>query len=108
MALATTIPGPGNAPSTNQVEPLPARPALRVRERGLRSPAVVTGHDPTIVFPVALVKQLSDADLEAALAHEVAHVYLRQPVNCFSSETVRAFSAVNNSGGWPASGFKPW
>lgn len=78
-----------------RIERLPQRPALREREAGLASPAVLTDNNPTVVFPRQLVARLSDSDLEAALAHEVAHVYLRQPFNCFSAESFRLLSSVN-------------
>lgn len=74
---------------------LPHRPRLLIRDRGLRSPAVITAGDPTIVFPRRLVDRLDDAGLRAAIAHELAHVYLQQPGSCFSAETVRVFTALN-------------
>lgn len=59
------------------------RPALRVTSRELPSPCVLTsGGEPLIVFPAKLERRLSDAELEGALAHEVAHVQLRRPLWC--------------------------
>ncbi len=77
---------------------VPARPNLRAIHRDLRGPAVVFGEEPVIVFPAAMVESLSDPELDASLAHEVAHVYLRQPASCFSAENVRAMSAANPFG----------
>ncbi len=85
----------GSLEARCELEALPTRPRLLQREDGLRSPAVVVAEEPTIVFPTTLLSRLDDADLRAALAHEVAHVYLRQPGSCYSSETVRIFSALN-------------
>lgn len=59
------------------------RPELRVSRRPLPSPLALTSEEePVIVFPVGLVQRLSDAELERALAHEVAHFSLRRPVWC--------------------------
>lgn len=74
--------------------PSPDPPRLHVTRRPLHSPLIVTEGDPVIVFPEELVDRLDDAELEGALAHEMAHLELRNP-SCFSSETVRSFVAVN-------------
>lgn len=86
-----------------QIEPLPHRPELLVHEGTLHTPAVVTAGGPVVVFPSRLLERLDAAELEAALAHEVAHVYLRQPTNCFTSETVRMLATLNPFAGVMAS-----
>ncbi len=75
-------------------EGLPQRPRL-LTQTNLASPAVIVEGDPAIVFPSNLLARLGDAELRGALAHELAHIYLRQPGNCFSSEGVRVFSTLN-------------
>ena len=77
-----------------RLEALPGRPELLLADN-LSSPAVVTSTRPAIVFPVRLVDQLADDELEGAMAHELAHLYLRQPGSCYSSENVRIFAMLN-------------
>lgn len=61
---------------------------------GLDSPMVVDeGARPAIVFPTDLLSLLTDEELDHAVAHELAHLMLRNPVYC-SPEMVRHVSAV--------------
>lgn len=58
-------------------------PQLLVSEGGLDSPLVLTSEDtPTIVFPLKLVSELDDDELDGALGHEMAHFTLRRPACC--------------------------
>lgn len=57
-------------------------PRLLISRR-LNSPVALTdGGEPLILFPSGLVSQLSDVELAGALAHELAHFYLRRPNWC--------------------------
>ncbi|HJO05701.1 MAG TPA: M56 family metallopeptidase [Acidobacteriota bacterium] len=76
------------------VPELPA-PRLMVVDADLRTPAVVLGARPTIVFPRGLVDRLEEGELDAVLAHELAHVYVRAPLSCLSAEAVRAVTMIN-------------
>jgi len=76
-------------------EPEPAQPTLMVTDGPLHSPLVITDRSPTIVFPSALAQRLDDQELTGAMAHELAHLQLRRPLNCFSSEWLRRFVAIN-------------
>lgn len=68
-------------------------PRLLVHE-GIRSPLVVDREDrPAIVFPKELVPQLSDEELDHAVAHELAHLMLGNPAWC-SPEAVRHVAGV--------------
>lgn len=63
--------------------PLP-RPRLRVSKQ-TASPYLVNDKvGPTLVFPAGLAAQLTDDELCAALAHEIAHLTLEQPAWCSS------------------------
>src|SRR5574341_783076 len=63
--------------------PLP-RPRLLISNR-IASPYIVNGDaEPVLVFPASLVAQLTDDELCAALAHEIAHLTLKQPPWCSS------------------------
>jgi len=77
-----------------QYAPIPGRPELLVTGRSLHSPLVVTTGQPAIVFPERLVHDLTDKELQGAMAHEVAHLCLRRHTIC-STENVRAMVAVN-------------
>lgn len=71
------------------------RPELLVSNRRLQSPVALTSEvRPTIVFPTGLLAQLNDAELEAALAHEVAHFTLIRPSWC-SPTTFGRFSVAS-------------
>jgi len=76
-------------------EPRLDRPQLLVSRSSIHSPLVATDKPATIVFPEALIGQLSDAELRGALAHEVAHLQLRKPLSCFSSATVQKIAVAN-------------
>ncbi|MGB7538754.1 MAG: M56 family metallopeptidase [Anaerolineales bacterium] len=57
-------------------------PRLMVSER-IRSPMALTGEgEAAVIFPKALVSRLTDAELEGALAHELAHFVMRRPSWC--------------------------
>ncbi len=73
---------------------IPGRPELLVTRRSLHSPLVVTAGQPAIVFPEPLVHDLTDKELQGAIAHEVAHLCLRKHTIC-STENVKALVAVN-------------
>lgn len=61
----------------------------------IRSPLItLTGGNPSVVFPLELAQRLTDAEIELALAHELAHLALRSPAWCSSSILAR-FIAVN-------------
>lgn len=77
-----------------QYAPIPGRPELLITRRPLHSPLVVTAGRPTIVFPERLVHDLTDKELQGAIAHEVAHLCLRRHTIC-STENVKAIVAVN-------------
>lgn len=81
----------------------PQRPELRIADASVHSPLIVTDGRPTIVFPKPLVARLSEHELQGALAHEVAHLQVRAPLGCFSSEWIRALVAVNPMAGLMAS-----
>jgi len=49
--------------------------------------------DPVLVFPGSLVPQLTDDELFAALAHEMAHLTLEQPRWC-SSVVVQRLAGI--------------
>jgi beta-lactamase regulating signal transducer with metallopeptidase domain len=73
--------------------PFPA-PEIMVSEE-VASPVVLIGdRDPVILFPGDLVSTLTDAELEAAVAHELAHLTLRRPA-CFSSATLERWTGIN-------------
>lgn len=76
-------------------EPDIVRPDVRVTDEPLHSPIVIPDRRPTIVFPAGLIGRLSEAELEGAIAHEIAHTLLRDPRSCFSSETVKSLSVAN-------------
>ena len=76
-------------------EPEPARPDLKVTDAPLHSPLIVTEGRPTIVFPAALIPRLDDHELDGALAHEVAHLRVRNTLPCLASEVCRGLVAVN-------------
>ncbi len=58
-------------------------PELLVTEQFIESPLVFpTEKPPTIVFPAALISQLTDSELDSALAHEYAHVLVNRPFWC--------------------------
>ncbi len=70
---------------TQRCRPRIRRPQLRVAGRRLPSPAALASERwPVIVFPADLEQRLTDAELEGALAHEVAHIALRRPWWCSS------------------------
>ena len=79
---------------TCRYAPIPRRPELLVTRRPLHSPLVVTAGQPVIVFPERLVHDLTDKELQGAIAHEVAHMCLRRHTIC-STENVKAMAAVN-------------
>lgn len=70
-------------------------PALFVTSAPLSSPLVLVDEEPRIVFPAGLIGRLDDAQLRAALAHEVAHLLVRRRLSCTSSEWVRMLTAVS-------------
>ncbi len=73
--------------------PVP-RARLLVSDRAA-SPFVLTGDaDPAIIFPAALVARLTEDELTGALAHELAHLTLRQPW-CYSSATLARWTGVS-------------
>ena len=80
------------------VPELPA-PRLMVTDSDLRSPAVVFGEQPTIVFPRGLINRLQETELDAVLAYELAHVYLRAPLSCLTAEAARTLTLVNSMAG---------
>lgn len=68
---------------------------LFVSDNGLATPFILKNESiPTIVFPKALISKLSDEELEGALAHELAHFMLTNPVR-FSSDSIRALTSVS-------------
>ncbi len=69
------------------------RPRLMLA-KGVSSPYIVAeDSEPVLVFPGALITQLTDEELCAALAHEIAHLTLAQPVWC-SSMAVRQLVGI--------------
>lgn len=69
-------------------------PRLFVSER-LNSPIALTdGGEPAILFPAGLVPRLDDVELAGALAHELAHFYLRRPNWC-SAGTLQKLALIN-------------
>ena len=76
------------------VAPAVATPALLVTDESLASPVVMTSGAPTIVFPRQLADELSDDEIDGALAHEIAHVQLRQPLWC-SAGTFQVLAGLN-------------
>ncbi len=57
-------------------------PRLMVSGR-IRSPMALTGGgEAAVIFPKALVSRLTAAELEGALAHELAHFVMRRPAWC--------------------------
>lgn len=77
-----------------QYAPIPRRPEILVTRRSLHSPLAVTEGRTAIVFPERLVDDLTDKELQGAVAHEVAHLCLRRPTIC-STENLKAIVAVN-------------
>ncbi len=73
---------------------LKASPRLLVSTR-VNSPLALTdGGEPAILFPAGLVSRLSDAELRGALAHEMAHFYLRLPNWC-SAGTLQMITPIS-------------
>ncbi|MGE5221077.1 MAG: M56 family metallopeptidase [Omnitrophica WOR_2 bacterium] len=73
---------------------LKSKPRLLVSDR-INSPMALTGGgEPLILFPVGLVSRLRDGELAGALAHELAHFYLRLPVWC-SVGTLQKLTLIN-------------
>jgi Zn-dependent protease with chaperone function len=73
---------------------LKGRPQLLVSP-SLHTPLALTdGGDPLILFPAGLASQLSDAELAGALAHELAHFYLRRPNWC-SAGTLQKLTLID-------------
>jgi len=71
-----------------------ANPRLLVSEH-LNSPLALTGGgEPAILFPTSLVSRLDQAELEGALAHEMAHFQLRRPNWC-SAGTLQKLTLIN-------------
>lgn len=71
----------------------PADPEMLVHD-GISSPfAMERQEGPAIVFPADLVSQLTDGELDHAVAHELAHLTLRSPAWC-SPRVVRHLSGV--------------
>jgi Zn-dependent protease with chaperone function len=69
-------------------------PRLMVCER-LNSPLALTdGGDPLVLFPAGLAPQLTEAELQGALAHELAHFALRRPDWC-SAGTLQKLTLFN-------------
>lgn len=69
-------------------------PQLYVSDRNLHSPLVITdAKRPIIVFPRRLVGELSDDELDGALAHEYAHYQLSNPIWC-SSDGIKKIAPV--------------
>lgn len=68
---------------------------LLVSHGNAKSPLVITqGERPVIVFPDSLIEQLSDDELDGALAHEYAHFQLRNPSWC-SSEAMQYLTPIS-------------
>lgn len=79
-------------------QPPAATPPLLVTRHDLGSPLAVVDGPPVIVFPETLIERLDDAQLEGALAHEIAHLHVRRWFSCTSSELLRRLTAVNPFG----------
>ncbi len=70
------------------------RPEVMLSDEIVTPLVMITDQDPIIVFPAALVSRLDDAELKAAVAHELAHLTLRRPA-CFSSTTLERWTGIN-------------
>jgi len=87
---------PARLPVQFACEGLPGRPGLAVGGPEVTSPTLILEGRPTIVVPGAWIDQVGDdRDLDGALAHELAHLQIRRPFGCMSSEFVRSLSIVN-------------
>ncbi|HFC00290.1 MAG TPA: hypothetical protein ENJ53_05750 [Phaeodactylibacter sp.] len=54
----------------------PIKKTVRIAESGLaKVPMVIGFFKPVILFPMSAINQLSQAEVEAVLAHELAHIY---------------------------------
>ena len=70
-------------------------PSLYVSDESLNSPLIImNGERPIILFPKALMDELTDDELDGALAHEYAHFQLRNPA-CCSSEGIKLISPIS-------------
>lgn len=76
-------------------EGLPARPALVVGGPDVASPTLMLEEKPTIVVPGAWMDLVDERDLDGAIAHELAHLQIRRPFSCLTSELVRSFTVLN-------------
>jgi len=87
---------PAGLPLNFACENLPQRPALVVGDAEVISPTLILGGRPTIVVPGAWMDLVDDdRDLDGAIAHEIAHLQIRRPFSCLTSELVRSFSVLN-------------
>ncbi len=87
-------PRPSCANGLCSIREAPSRPKLLVSER-LDSPLALTvGSEPAILFPAGLIAQLDDQELACALAHEMAHFYLRRRDWC-SVGTLQFLTLLN-------------
>lgn len=87
---------PARLPIQFACEGMPRRPALVVGGAEVQSPTLVLDGQPTIVVPGAWMDLVDDdRDLDGAVAHELAHLQIRRPFGCLSSELVRSFSVLN-------------
>jgi hypothetical protein len=94
--LAKLDASPAGLPIKFACEGLPQRPALAVGGAEVTSPTLILEGRPTIVVPGAWMDLVvDDGDLDGAVAHELAHLQIRRPFGCVSSELVRSLSVLN-------------
>lgn len=71
------------------------KPDLYISDGKLNSPLIITQEKrPIIVFPRALIEELTDEELDGALAHEYAHFQLRHRIWC-SSENMNYITPIS-------------
>jgi len=78
-----------------------SEPRLFRTERNTLS-TMVAHNPPSVLLPAALERELDDDELEAVLAHELAHVALDRPSSCWDPRWLRALGWLS-PGGWTVS-----
>ncbi|MGI5836415.1 MAG: M56 family metallopeptidase, partial [Chloroflexota bacterium] len=77
-----------------------ALPRLILTDELAISPCTVGGNPPTIILPLKLVRELGEHQLEAILAHELAHVSRKDGLLRWPSLMLRDLQAYNPLAHW--------